>query len=575
MKKVISLGIIISILFCLFGCNNKPTVNYDDSEFKELIDKWFVEDLSNDYTTTHFSLVNPEKYGVKNVEIGFGDIETDVDLYQQRLQQLEKIDTSVLSEEFYITYLSLKDYYSLMVEMDTIEEDYSFLFSPNNGTNNNLVTILTEFEIRNEQDCKDFVAYIEDGVRYIDDCIDYTLKQSESGIIQTNEVIYKIIDSCQRFVSHVEDNEVIKAFNKQVDQMGYDSSYKKMVSEAVIDKLIPAYNRVIQMYQSLLSKTTNNDGLYYYENGQEYYELLFKYYSGSNLSVEKWESNLEKEINKLVSKIVSTEKSLNSSEQQEYYYPSYGFDKPEDDIEYMKEKMANDFPEYYQASYTISFLDETVASENISAYYLLSPLDNLSNNVIKSNKSYGLNDPNGLAITLAHEGYPGHLYQHTYYFSNYPQQMIRNNIDFIAYSEGWAMYVEEYAYDYYISNEKINILNKYYNRFNYYLYAYCDILVNYQGYQLDDLTNYLSDFFAQEYAQILAQDIYYTVIGDPCLFVPYALGLYQMLQLQSDAASQLASKYSNKEFNKVILDCGSTSFDILKQQVDKYIQENK
>ena len=36
-----------------------------------------------------------------------------------------------------------------------------------------------------------------------------------------------------------------------------------------------------------------------------------------------------------------------------------GFDKPEDDIEYMKEKMVNDFPEYYQASYTISFLDET------------------------------------------------------------------------------------------------------------------------------------------------------------------------------------------------------------------------
>ena len=117
MKKVISLGIIISILFCLFGCDNKPTVNYDDSEFKELIDKWFVEDLSNDYTSTHFSLVNPEKYGIKNVEIGFGDIETDVDLFQQRLQQLEKIDTSVLSEEFYITYLSLKDYYSLMVEI--------------------------------------------------------------------------------------------------------------------------------------------------------------------------------------------------------------------------------------------------------------------------------------------------------------------------------------------------------------------------------------------------------------------------------------------------------------------------
>ncbi|MGN1399317.1 MAG: DUF885 family protein [Erysipelotrichaceae bacterium] len=575
MKKIINLGLILALLVCLFGCNSQPVVETDDSQFKALIDKWFIEDLQSDYTTTHFSLVNPEKYGIKDVEVSFGEIEEDCEIYRQRLAQLEEVDTSVLSSAYYITYLSLKEYYTLLDKMDRFEDDYSFLFTPNSGVNNNLITILTEFEIRSEQDCQDFVILIENGADYIDDCIDYTLEQSENGIIQNDEVIYKIIDSCQRFASHIDDNEVIKAFCNQVDEKGYDSSYKKLVSVAVIEKLIPAYNRVIEMYQGLLTKAVNQDGLSYYPNGQQYYELIFEYYSGSSLSVDSWESKLESEINKLVKKIVSIESGLSSSEQEEFYYLSYGFDQPEDDIEFMKEKMVDDFPAYYQADYIVSFLDESVASENVSAYYLLAPLDNLSENVIRSNKTYGLNDPSGLAITLAHEGYPGHLYQHTYYFSNYPDQMIRNNLDFIAYSEGWAMYVEEYAYDYYISNPNVNDLSKYYNRFNYYLYAYCDILINYEGYQLDDLINYLSLYFYSDYAELIAQDIYYTVIGDPCMFVPYALGLYQMLQLQTEAETQLGSKYSDKEFNQVILDCGSTSYDILSQQVEKYIKEKK
>ena len=50
-----------------------------------------------------------------------------------------------------------------------------------------------------------------------------------------------------------------------------------------------------------------------------------------------------------------------------------------------------------------------------------------------------------LYTTLAHEGYPGHLYQNVYFLSNCTSP-VRTVLSFGSYVEGWATYVENYAY---------------------------------------------------------------------------------------------------------------------------------
>ena len=50
-----------------------------------------------------------------------------------------------------------------------------------------------------------------------------------------------------------------------------------------------------------------------------------------------------------------------------------------------------------------------------------------------------------LFSTLAHEGYPGHLYQ-TVYFLDHCEENLRQLLSFSSYSEGWASYVEYYSY---------------------------------------------------------------------------------------------------------------------------------
>ncbi|HPW53569.1 MAG TPA: DUF885 family protein, partial [Erysipelotrichaceae bacterium] len=510
MKKILQLLLVVLMVLPFFGCK-KPEIIIEpdplDENFQKIIDEWFVEDMSEDYLSLHFGVVNPKELGIENVEVTLGEIEIedDYDGYLNRLEVLNNYDISDLNREQLITYKALIAYYNKMQSYLECEYDYGFVFTPNRGVNNNLITSFTEFELRNEQDAKDMITLVLDSERYMDLCIDYTKRQADEGIVQNDDVIEKIIDSCERFISRVEDNEVIKAYNASIEKLGLanEEELKQQLADAVINTLIPAYQKVIDLYTGLYGKCTNPDGLFYYEGGTVYYETIFLGgVSSTSRSVDKWAATLRSLINGVVKNIstVSNRMSYNDYNKWSSGRNHYGYKDPYEMIEYVKSQMAADFPPIPEVEYSVNYLDPTVTSENIAAYYLIAPIDNLTNNVIKCNEAYSKDSPDEMAITLSHEAYPGHLYQHTYYFTHHPSQKIRYNVGFIGYSEGWAMYVEEYGYKYYEKSKDIMELEILYLKFNYYLQAYCDMLINYYGYQVDDVANYLSEFFGESYA---------------------------------------------------------------------------
>ncbi len=581
MKKILKLLLVVLMVLSFFGCKEPEVVIEQDpldENFQKIIDEWFIEDMSEDYLSLHFGLVNPKDYGIEDVEVTLGEIEIEDDYegYLNRLEVLNNYDTTNLNREQLITYKALISYYNRQQSYLECEYDYGFIFTPNRGVNNNLVTNFTEFEIRNEQDAKDFITLVLDTERFIDLCIDYTRRQADEGIVQKDTVIDKIIDSCQRFVAKVEDNEVIKAYNASIEklQLANEAELKQQLSDAVINTLIPAYHKIIDFYKGLYGKCSNPDGLFYYEGGTDYYEVIFiAGVSSTDRSVDKWAATLNGALKKIVKNISTVSNKMSYNDYNKWASSSnhYGYKDPYEMIEFVKSQMGEDFPAIPEVDYSVNYLDPSVASDNISAYYLIAPLDNLKNNVVKCNETFNKNSPDEMAITLAHEAYPGHLYQHTYYFTHHPSQKIRYNIGFIGYAEGWAMYSEEYGYKYYEKSKDIRELEILYLRFNYYLQAYCDVLVNYYGYQVDDLANYLTEYFNENYAYSLAENIYDVSIGDPSMFTPYAFGYYQMTSLYDKTQKALDKKFNVKEFNTLILDTGDVDFDTLTWIVDEYI----
>ena len=77
---------------------------------------------------------------------------------------------------------------------------------------------------------------------------------------------------------------------------------------------------------------------------------------------------------------------------------------------------------------------------------MIPPIDNSGENVIYINPGH-ISDDLTLFTTLAHEGYPGHLYQ-TVYYSATKHPPIRDLLSFGGYTEGWATYCEMLSYYY-------------------------------------------------------------------------------------------------------------------------------
>ena len=126
MKRVLTIILALTLAVTVSGCtkNNDPPVVPEqvNKEFEELLNNWFVEDISGDYLNLHFTVKNPEKFGITVPSPDFGELddsdeaeEEDYDEIRDRLDQLAKFDTTTFSTDQLITYKCLVfDYESLL-----------------------------------------------------------------------------------------------------------------------------------------------------------------------------------------------------------------------------------------------------------------------------------------------------------------------------------------------------------------------------------------------------------------------------------------------------------------------------
>lgn len=235
-----------------------------------------------------------------------------------------------------------------------------------------------------------------------------------------------------------------------------------------------------------------------------------------------------------------------------------------------EENMTLSVPSIPKINYNVNYLDASIASENTIAYYLIPPLDEPKDNVIKVNPAFA-DDLETLYQTTAHEGFPGHLYQQNYYQNTYPSP-IRRTLSEIAYTEGWAEMagMESYRWSG-IENENVIEAFQINAMFGYYLQSVCDIAVNGLGYTQEDLTKYLANFGYDS----MAETIFNGVVENPGVLLPYGVGHMKMETLRTQAKEALGDKYSDQEFYTVILNNGPRPFDRVGQDVEAYIASHK
>lgn len=115
---------------------------------------------------------------------------------------------------------------------------------------------------------------------------------------------------------------------------------------------------------------------------------------------------------------------------------------------------------------------------------------------------------------LAHEGYPGHLYQSAYFNDREPVP-VRRLLACGGYNEGWGLYSELYAYSF--DNglpEAVKPLMRCSEASSYGLYALLDICIHYDGWDLATTTSYLENSYGFTDPES-AREIYLAIIDNP------------------------------------------------------------
>ncbi len=548
----------------------------EQEEFDDFTDEIFTSELALNILNLHCTLAHPENFGIKDYDISLGNFsaeedEKSYDLLEQYIEKLEQFNYSLLTSEQQLTYDIFKTYAndSLKYKGYRLYNDY---MSPTNGMQSYIPTLLAEYVFYDEQDVKDYLDILRIFPSFFEDLINFEKEQSDAGFFMPDFEVDKIVDQCQQFISNPDNHYMIDSFNSRIEAADFlDSSAKELYKSTNVslikESVIPAYEYIISELPKLKGTCKNEGGLANFKNGKEFYELLVRDYTGSDKSVEEIKKMIEDKYKSDFNEILAISLKDNKAFDKMFECP-VDLSDPSVVLNNLKSKITTDFPTGLDTTFTVNYVPESMEKYTSPAYYILPPIDNLDNNVIYINKSLASNDIEDFA-TLAHEGFPGHLFQTTYFYSQNPSN-IRKLFSFSGYTEGWGTYAEIYSYSLAGLSDNITRLNELNKTYTFAIYCLADIGINYEGWTYEDTLDFLSDIGLGEED---SKTIYETLVEEPALYLAYYVGYLEFMELRESAKEALGNNFSLKEFHTFLLKTGPAQFEIIRDKMEDWIEE--
>lgn len=567
----------------LFGCGQASTqTSLKQKKFDRFLNSCFKEYAAENTVTLHFKLSNPSAYGIKTpVSPTYGDLSSDAlkkncSRSKELLQKLYTFPTSSLTKKQKLTWQIFQDYLNESI----MNEKYILYSSPlgTNGLQSEIPVTLSEYRLDNEKDIKDYLSLVNQVPELFTQILDFEQERRNAGLISPSFVISDTIDQIDQFLNASEENNpLIQSFEErlaEVESLSKDqkASYIANNRLLVTDKVLPAYKSLktsLQAYTNDSKNTSSKERLCEYKNGQDYYKFLLMSNVGTDFSPEDCITILESQLKNTV-KDISSLTTKNKDLYTEYLSATPALSAPKEIMNTLKNDSLIDFPEIKNISCQLKNVPDALSGTSACAFYLVPPIDSTKDNIIYINKSRV--DSNELFSTLAHEGYPGHLYQTNYFLTTNPSPL-RTFLHCAGYDEGWGTYAQLYSYNFIefknVDEQTTKQLRQLYrdnDLLSLSLSSLCDLYVNYKNYDENALANYLQTYGIDKDS---AQNLYRYVIENPTTYLSYSIGCYELDQLKQTMSDSLGKTFKISDFHESVLNVGSCNFSILRQEIEK------
>lgn len=584
-SRKLLLSIFLSLCLFFQACSspdpapgdNRSRENTKSDDFTKFTDNLFKESISSDALSLNYSLSDPETYGISPDAGGFTPVsyealKSSAPETENLLCALKEFDKSSLSLPQQILYDSLN--YTL--EMDLKGSDFILFsrpLSPVTGLQAQLPVLLAEYSFHTKNDIENYFSLLRSIPEYFTSLLAFMELQAQENMLPCQNTVSGIADQCLSFLQEKGDRILISSFKKRIQSCTFldadtAKQFRKENKKLVKTCIVPAYQKLIDGLNVISTTCGSNGSLCSYKNGKEYYKYLFATETGSDTSVDEYYEILNDRLNKsreILLAYAKKDPSLFSGLSTK----SAGNTPPEELLSTLSSAITADFPKISDVNFTVSYVDESLEDYLSPAFYLTPPLDAYTENVIYINNSSRFAGSD-LSSTLAHEGYPGHLYQNVYdRQQNHP--LLSYALNFSGYTEGWATYAEIYSYKYLgYSKDEIGILRN--NMIiSLCIYGICDIGIHYYGWDETKVLEFLNQ--NGTYSEETARSLCTNIIDEPGSYLKYTIGYMEFMKLKESAKKQMDNNYSEMAFHKFVLSAGPAPFSVLENYMPSLLNE--
>mgnify|MGYP000570521033 FL=1 len=541
-----------------------------DRQFRTFTRSLFQTEVSANTISLHYTLRSPSDYGIADIPATYGSLSSDPVAAKASvrnvLSSLQEFDPDTLSSENALTFKIL-DTYLKNASTGTDYLLYQEPLGPVSGIHTQLPVLLSEYSFYDTQDVETYLALLKETPSYFDSVIRFEQKKATSGLFMPDYQADSVLDTCQSFIDMGKENYLVSTFNERIASLDLlpenkKDSFQKENMKLVTEEIYPAYQNLITAIKSLKGKGMNEQGLSHFPYGKKYYEYLVRQTTGCNESISRLRlmtrAQILEDLSAMQKVLFPADAALTQASVLEQTSP----DSMLDDL---RSKITDTFPEIPDVDFQVKYVPESMQDYLSPAFYMIPAIDNLTENVIYINNGQTASGLN-LYTILAHEGYPGHLYQ-TVYFSASEPDPIRSILDFGGYVEGWATYAEMMSY--YLAplpKTEASLLQKN-NSVILGLYALADMGIHYDGWSVTDTVRFFSDYGINDPNAV--QSVYKLIIGSPANYLKYYIGYLKFYELKKEMADALGNQFSQKEFHRAVLDVGPAPFEIVYDEVEK------
>lgn len=581
----------------------------DSRRFRQATSRLFCEEMLANTLNMHYTIAHPEDFGITDYEVLLPGY--DGEMRQESRQALEKqivflkdLNPDRLTPEENYTRTLLLTY---LTNTQTLNQFpyYTEPLSPGSGMQSQLPILLAEYTFRSKQDVEDYLKLLDQTDEYFGGLLTFEQEKATEGLFMACTSAAKVIEQCDTIVTKKDLNAnkhfLQTTFLERLEELQKENLLTSEETERYIQQnnrllstvLLPAYQTLGDGLAILKDETIPLQGLAAQPQGREYYEALLISETGSYRTISEIKDLLAKQLDLEYDSLITllsqyAEPTISAA--GDSIIQCFPYENAEEMLQSLTTRMGVLFPSMTSGGNTktqvrIKKVSPSLQEYCAPAFYLTPPLDDTDSNVIYINQK---NSPEGLELftTLAHEGYPGHMYQSVYSNNRLATQdtgLIRQLLWYGGYLEGWALYVEFLSYDcasglmeeqgYSTQAEYVQI-EKHSRNLQLCLYSLLDIMIHYDNASYNQVHDMLCSFGINSPQSTAA--IYEYIVEEPANYLKYYLGYLEILALKKEAQTLWGTSYSDYAFHEFFLQKGPADYRTLGEVLKKMpIQDRK